>query len=51
MGQNVKDEFGVADNGLYLGNLAKDGHIYVSIDNRELLYRKEGHGVNQYIEK
>jgi dipeptidyl-peptidase-4 len=33
-GQNVKDEFGTADNFLYQGNLARDGYIYVSIDNR-----------------
>ncbi len=33
-GQNVKDEFGIADNMLYLGNITSDGYIYVSIDNR-----------------
>ncbi|MFI5157059.1 MAG: DPP IV N-terminal domain-containing protein, partial [Chitinophagales bacterium] len=33
-GQNVKDEFGTANNFLYQGNLAKDGYIYISIDNR-----------------
>ena len=33
-GQNVKDEFGTADNFLYQGSLARDGYIYVSIDNR-----------------
>ena len=33
-GQNVKDEFGVADNFLYQGDMSEDGYIYVSIDNR-----------------
>ncbi len=33
-GQNVKDEYGIAYNFLYQGDMAKDGYIYVSIDNR-----------------
>ncbi len=33
-GQNVKDEYGIADNFLYDGSLADDGYIYISIDNR-----------------
>jgi dipeptidyl-peptidase-4 len=33
-GQNVKDENGIASNFLYQGNMAKDGYIYISIDNR-----------------
>jgi dipeptidyl-peptidase-4 len=33
-GQNVKDEYGVEQNFLYKGNMAKDGYIYISIDNR-----------------
>lgn len=33
-GQNVKDEYGTSDNDLYQGNLADDGYIYISIDNR-----------------
>jgi dipeptidyl-peptidase 4 len=33
-GQNVKDQFGVENNFLYQGNMAKDGYIYISIDNR-----------------
>jgi len=33
-GQNVKDEYGVANNFLYKGNLADDGYLYISIDNR-----------------
>jgi dipeptidyl-peptidase-4 len=33
-GQNVRDMYGIADNELYLGNLAEDGYIYISIDNR-----------------
>jgi len=33
-GQNVKDEYGTANNFLYKGDMAKDGYIYVSIDNR-----------------
>jgi dipeptidyl-peptidase-4 len=32
--QNVKDEYGVANNFLYKGNMADDGYIYISIDNR-----------------
>ena len=33
-GQNVKDEYGVAENFLYQGSMSKDGYIYISIDNR-----------------
>jgi dipeptidyl-peptidase-4 len=33
-GQNVKDEYGVAYNFLYRGDMARDGYIYISIDNR-----------------
>ncbi len=33
-GANVKDAFGVGNNGLYKGNMASDGYIYVTIDNR-----------------
>jgi dipeptidyl-peptidase-4 len=33
-GQNVKDQYGVANNFLYKGDMAQDGYIYVSIDNR-----------------
>lgn len=33
-GANVKDRFGVGGNGLYRGNMAADGYIYMSIDNR-----------------
>jgi dipeptidyl-peptidase 4 len=33
-GQNVKDEYGIAYNFLYKGDMAKDGYIYISIDNR-----------------
>jgi dipeptidyl-peptidase-4 len=33
-GQNVKDEYGTANNFLYQGDMAKDGYIYISIDNR-----------------
>jgi dipeptidyl-peptidase-4 len=33
-GQNVKDEYGSSYNFLYRGDMAKDGYIYVSIDNR-----------------
>jgi dipeptidyl-peptidase-4 len=33
-GQNVKDQFGIADNYLYKGDMAADGYIYISIDNR-----------------
>lgn len=33
-GQNVRDVYGIADNRLYKGNMAEDGYIYISIDNR-----------------
>jgi len=33
-GQNVKDIYGIGDNDLYVGNMAEDGYIYISIDNR-----------------
>jgi dipeptidyl-peptidase-4 len=33
-GQNVKDEFGIAYNFLYEGDMAADGYFYISIDNR-----------------
>jgi dipeptidyl-peptidase 4 len=33
-GQNVKDEFGSSHNFLYQGDMAQDGYLYVSIDNR-----------------
>jgi dipeptidyl-peptidase-4 len=52
-GQNVKDQYGVESNFLYQGNMAKDGYIYISIDNRgtpvpkgrnwrKIVYRKIG---------
>lgn len=33
-GQNVKDQYGTANNFLYRGNMSDDGYIYISIDNR-----------------
>jgi dipeptidyl-peptidase-4 len=33
-GQNVKDEYGIANNRMYNGDMAKDGYFYISIDNR-----------------
>jgi dipeptidyl-peptidase-4 len=33
-GANVHDSYGVANNHLFNGNLAEEGYIYVSIDNR-----------------
>lgn len=52
-GQNVTDQFGVEGNFLYQGSMAKDGYIYISIDNRgtpvpkgrawrKIVYRKIG---------
>ena len=32
--QTVRDEYGVGNNGLYLGDMAGDGYIYLSVDNR-----------------
>jgi dipeptidyl-peptidase-4 len=33
-GQNVKDQYGITENFLYKGDMATDGYIYISIDNR-----------------
>ncbi|MBS1932541.1 MAG: S9 family peptidase [Bacteroidetes bacterium] len=33
-GQNVRDIYHISNNHLYQGNMAKDGYIYISIDNR-----------------
>jgi dipeptidyl-peptidase-4 len=33
-GATVTDSYGAGRNGLYLGNMAKDGYIYISLDNR-----------------
>lgn len=33
-GQEVRDVYGIASNWLYKGNMAADGYIYISIDNR-----------------
>jgi Dipeptidyl aminopeptidases/acylaminoacyl-peptidases len=52
-GQNVKDQYGAAHNFLYRGDMARDGYIYISIDNRgtpvpkgrnwrKVVYRKIG---------
>ncbi len=52
-GQNVKDQWGADYNFLYQGSMAKDGYIYISIDNRgtpvpkgrewrKVVYRKIG---------
>jgi dipeptidyl-peptidase-4 len=30
----VSDTYGVGDNGLYAGDMAEDGYIYISVDNR-----------------
>jgi dipeptidyl-peptidase-4 len=32
--QRVRDVFGIARNGLYDGNMAQDGYVYICIDNR-----------------
>ncbi len=52
-GQNVVDAYGVTNNGLYKGDMSKDGYLYISIDNRgtpvpkgrewrKIIYRKIG---------
>lgn len=33
-GAEVKDVYGIAGNGMYRGSLAKDGYIYMAVDNR-----------------
>jgi dipeptidyl-peptidase 4 len=33
-GQEVKDQYGIANNFLYQGNMAADGYFYIAIDNR-----------------
>lgn len=32
--QTVTDEYGTGENPLYLGDMAKDGYLYISLDNR-----------------
>ncbi len=52
-GQEVKDQYGIGNNHLYQGNMAKDGYFYIAIDNRgtpvpkgrewrKIVYRKIG---------
>ena len=52
-GQEVKDKYGITRNAQYIGDMAKDGYIYISIDNRgtpvpkgrawrKIVYRKIG---------
>ena len=52
-GQNVRDQYGVEQTAPYQGDMAKDGYIYISIDNRgtpvpkgrawrKVVYRKIG---------
>jgi dipeptidyl-peptidase-4 len=33
-GQNVQDKYGATNNFMYAGNMAQDGYLYVSVDNR-----------------
>jgi len=33
-GATVTDNYGVSNNGLYSGDMAEDGYIYMSLDNR-----------------
>jgi dipeptidyl-peptidase-4 len=33
-GQEVKDKYGITRNAQYIGDMSKDGYIYISIDNR-----------------
>lgn len=33
-GQTVQDRYGIERNFMYIGNMAEDGYIYVSVDNR-----------------
>jgi len=33
-GQNAKDQWGAGANRMYVGSMAKDGYIYITIDNR-----------------
>jgi dipeptidyl-peptidase-4 len=33
-GATVSDTYGIGHNGLYVGNMAEDGYIYMSLDNR-----------------
>jgi dipeptidyl-peptidase 4 len=39
-GQEVKDQYGIADNFLYKGNMARDEYFYIAIDNRGTLVPK-----------
>jgi len=33
-GQNAKDQYGAGSNRMYRGNMANDGYIYITVDNR-----------------
>ena len=33
-GQNAKDQYGAGNNRMYKGNMANDGYIYITVDNR-----------------
>ena len=33
-GQNAKDQYGAGNNRMYKGNMADDGYIYITVDNR-----------------
>lgn len=33
-GQNAKDQWGAGSNRMYVGNMAKEGYIYITMDNR-----------------
>ncbi len=33
-GQNAKDQWGAGNNRMYVGNMQKDGYIYITMDNR-----------------
>jgi len=33
-GQNAKDQYGAGNNRMYRGNMANDGYIYITVDNR-----------------
>ena len=50
-GANVHDTYGVADNHLFTGDMAEEGYIYMSIDNRGTPPQRVVHGARVFIVK
>ncbi len=46
--QTVLDFYGSTNNFVYSGDMARDGYIYISVDNRGTPHQKEQHGVKVF---